>query len=104
VAKVEALVDDMDERGRPGIGDSPMDAQARRQIREDARRLRTALASVGVSGSADDRREANASQAPDTATPGEAVRHNHITRDIRPFTCPACDPASSADDNLGGES
>jgi hypothetical protein len=34
--------------------------------------VRAALASVGVSGSADDRREANASQAPDTATPGEA--------------------------------
>jgi hypothetical protein len=39
--------------------------------------VRPAIASVGVSGSADDRREANASQAPDTATPGEA-------------TCPTC--------------
>jgi hypothetical protein len=36
-------------------------------------RLRAALASVGASGSAD-RREANASQAPDTATPGEAAQ------------------------------
>lgn len=44
--KVEALADDMDERGKPGEGDSPTDAIQRRQIREDAGRLRALLRST----------------------------------------------------------
>jgi hypothetical protein len=79
--------------------------------------LRSVLASVGVSGSADDRREANASQAPDTATPGEAgcrgegetclthgggwIFNDDGTADV----CESADlyrAASSADDKAGG--
>jgi len=43
VERVKALAADMEERGRPDVRDSPMDAQSRRQVREDAARLRAAL-------------------------------------------------------------
>jgi hypothetical protein len=43
VADLRWLADDMDERGRPGASDSPMDAQSRRQVREDVKRLRAVL-------------------------------------------------------------
>jgi hypothetical protein len=44
LVRVRWLADDMRERGRPGEGDSELDAQSRRQIREDEKRLRAALA------------------------------------------------------------
>lgn len=40
---VLALADDLDERGRPGAGDSALDAASRRQIREDVKRLRATI-------------------------------------------------------------
>lgn len=47
--RVEALADDMDERGKPGTRDSEMDCWSRRQIREDVKRLRAALSDPGTS-------------------------------------------------------
>lgn len=43
VDRIKALADDMDERGKPGDSDSETDVIARRQIREDVKRLRAAL-------------------------------------------------------------
>jgi hypothetical protein len=112
VAKVEALADKW--KNAPGafVQHGSVLSSA---WREASLSLDAALASVGVSGSADDRREANASQAPDTATPGEAKkRHLHS---CSPSDCDhianrccidCCEPggwaeptASSADDKAG---
>lgn len=43
IDRVKALADDMDKRGAVSENDSHLDAQSRRQIREDAARLRAAL-------------------------------------------------------------
>lgn len=42
-ASIKALADDMDERGKPGPSDSETDRISRRQVREDAKRVRALL-------------------------------------------------------------
>lgn len=97
VARVEALADKWEAYGS---GSKNERVFGRQMVSVDfaVDKLRTALASVGVSGSADDR-QANASQAPDTATPGEVppecLTHAHIPWNNW------CTPASSADDKAG---